>query len=274
MGFINSTENHLIKYFKKMEIIIISIVAFLTAILTFFSGFGLGTLLTPVFMLFFPVDIAIGLCGIVHFANNLFKFFLVGKNANKEVLVKFGIPAIIASFVGSWLLLQISDLAPLFSYSLFDKQFEVYAVKFIIALLLVVFSLLDLIPFLNKLEFGKDKLPLGGVLSGFFGGLSGHQGALRSAFLIKVGLSKESFIATGIIVSMFIDFTRLSVYASKITTYTLYENKVLLISATLCAITGAYLGNQLLKKVTLKFLHVFVLVLLFLIAVGLGIGFI
>jgi len=40
-----------------MEIIIISIVAFLTAILTFFSGFGLGTLLTPVFMLFFPVDI-------------------------------------------------------------------------------------------------------------------------------------------------------------------------------------------------------------------------
>ena len=90
-----------------MEIIIISIVAFLTAILTFFSGFGLGTLLTPVFMLFFPIDIAIGLCGIVHFANNLFKFFLVGKHANKEVLLKFGIPAIFAAMLGSWLLLQI-----------------------------------------------------------------------------------------------------------------------------------------------------------------------
>ena len=203
-----------------MEIIIISIVAFLTAILTFFSGFGLGTLLTPVFMLFFPIDIAIGLCGIVHFANNLFKFFLVGKHANKEVLLKFGVPAIIAAFVGSWLLLQISDLAPVFSYSLFGKQLNVFPVKFIIASLLVIFALLDLIPFLSKMEFGKDKLPLGGVLSGFFGGLSGHQGALRSAFLIKAGLSKESFIATGIVVSMFIDFTRLSVYASKITTYT------------------------------------------------------
>ena len=67
------------------------------------------------------------------------------------------------------------------------------------------------------MPFGKDKLPLGGILSGFFGGLSGHQGALRSAFLIKAGLSKESFIVTGIVVSMFIDFTRLSVYASKIT---------------------------------------------------------
>jgi hypothetical protein len=52
----------------------------------------------------------------------------------------------------------------------------------------------------------------------------------------------------------------------------LYENKVLLISATLCAITGAYLGNQLLKKVTLKFLQVFVAVLLLLVAIGLGMG--
>ena len=141
-------------------------------------------------------------------------------------------------------------------------------------ILLVIFALLDLIPYLSKLEFGKDKLPLGGILSGFFGGLSGHQGALRSAFLIKAGLSKESFIATGIVVSMFIDFTRLSVYASKITTYTLYENKVLLLSATLCAIAGAYLGNQLLKKVTLKFLQGFVAVLLLLLAIGLGMGLI
>lgn len=257
-----------------MEIIIISIVAFLTAILTFFSGFGLGTLLTPVFMLFFPIDIAIGLCGLVHFANNLFKFFLVGKHANKEVLLKFGIPAIFAAMIGSWLLLQISDLEPLFSYSLFGKHLDVFPVKFIIAILLVFFALLDLIPFLSKLEFGKDKLPLGGILSGFFGGLSGHQGALRSAFLIKAGLSKENFIATGILVSMFIDFTRLSVYASKISTYTLYENKVLLISATLCAITGAYLGNRLLKKVTLKFLQVFVAVLLLLVAIALGMGII
>ena len=123
-----------------MEIIIISIVAFLTAILTFFSGFGLGTLLTPVFMLFFPVDIAIGLCGLVHFANNVFKFFLVGKHANKEVLLKFGIPAIFAAMLGSWLLLQISDLQPLFSYSLFGKEWEVLPIKFIIAILKVLMA--------------------------------------------------------------------------------------------------------------------------------------
>ncbi|MFW6290263.1 MAG: hypothetical protein ACOC0R_04780 [Mariniphaga sp.] len=54
------------------ELIIISIAAFFTAVLTFFSGFGLGTILMPVFALFFPVDIAIALTGVVHFTNNLF----------------------------------------------------------------------------------------------------------------------------------------------------------------------------------------------------------
>ena len=52
-----------------MDFVIISSVAFLAAILTFFSGFGLGTILTPVFMIFFPVEVAIALTGIVHFFN-------------------------------------------------------------------------------------------------------------------------------------------------------------------------------------------------------------
>ncbi len=80
-----------------MELVLISLAAFFTAILTFFSGFGLGTILMPVFAIFFPVNIAIALTGVVHFSNNLFKISLVGKNADKDVLVRFGIPAIIAS---------------------------------------------------------------------------------------------------------------------------------------------------------------------------------
>src|SRR3972149_4545289 len=104
-----------------MEIIIISLAAFIVAILTFFSGFGLGTILTPVFMIFFPVELAIGLTGIVHFFNNIFKLILVGRNADKAVLLRFGIPAVIAAILGSWLLLNISDAEPLFSYNMFGK---------------------------------------------------------------------------------------------------------------------------------------------------------
>jgi uncharacterized membrane protein YfcA len=255
-----------------MEIFIICFVAFIVAILTFFSGFGLGTILTPVFMIFFPVNMAIGLTGVVHFFNNLFKLFLVGKKADRSVVLRFGIPAIIAAALGSWLLLNISDIEPLFTYTLFERNFEVFPVKFIVAVLLIIFACLDLIPYFSKLEFGKEKLPLGGFLSGFFGGLAGVQGALRSAFLIKAGLTKESFIATTVVVSTFVDITRLSVYTTRFDKAGLTDNLTLVICATLSAIVGAYIGNKLLKKVTLHFVKVTVALLLILISIGLGSG--
>jgi len=257
-----------------MDIVIISAVAFLAAILTFFSGFGLGTILTPVFMIFFPVDVAIALTGVVHFFNNIFKLFLVGKNADKQVLIRFGIPAVLAAFAGAWLLLQISDLKPLFDYKLGGKTIEVYPVKFIIAILLIIFALMELIPFFNKIQFGKDKLPIGGALSGFFGGLSGNQGALRTAFLIKAGLSKEALIGTAVVVSTFVDFTRLSIYATRFTASGLQENITVVICATIAAIAGAFMGNKLLKKVTLKFIQKFVAFMLIILSIALGSGLI
>lgn len=255
-----------------MDILIISVTAFLVAILTFFSGFGLGTILTPVFMIFFPVDLAIALTGIVHFFNNIFKLFLVGKGADKQVLLRFGIPAVLFAFLGSWVLINIADLQPLFTYELFDKNFEVYPVKFIISILLIVFASMDLIPFFNKLQFSKDKLPIGGALSGFFGGLSGNQGALRSAFLIRAGLSKEAFIATAVVVSTFVDFTRLSVYATQFKATEISSHVTLIFSATLSAMAGAFIGNRLLKKVTLRFLQIVVACMLILISVALASG--
>lgn len=257
-----------------MDIVIIVIAAFLTAILTFFSGFGLGTILTPVFMIFFPVDLAIALTGVVHFFNNIFKIILVGKNADKAVLLRFGIPAVIASFIGAWILLHIPDSEPLYSYSLFGKTFEVFLVKLIISVLLIIFASMDLIPYFNKLEFGKEKLPLGGALSGFFGGLSGNQGALRSAFLIKAGLTKEAFIGTAVVVSTFVDFTRLSVYSTRFVKSGLTDNIVLVILATLAAITGAYIGNKLLKKVTIKYIQILIAIMLIVTSFALGAGII
>ncbi|MDO9153794.1 MAG: sulfite exporter TauE/SafE family protein [Paludibacter sp.] len=257
-----------------MEIIIICLAAFFTAILTFFSGFGLGTILAPVFAIFFPIDIAIALTGVVHFSNNLFKIVLIGKNTDKAVLLRFGIPAIFASFLGAWLLLKITVLPSILQYQMWGKEFEITLVKFIIAILLIVFSILEIAPSFQKVQFGKDKLVLGGVLSGFFGGLTGIQGAIRSAFLIKSGLSKEAYIATGVVIACLVDFTRLSVYASRFTSANLHENLSLLISATLAAIAGAYFGKKLLKKVTLRSIQLIVAIMLVLISIALGLGLI
>lgn len=257
-----------------MTLLIVCVAAFAAAILTFFSGFGLGTILTPVFMLFFPVDLAIGLTGAVHFCNNIFKLFLVGRKLDVQVALRFGIPAVIAAFAGSMLLLLITDLAPLFSYEFFSKTFVVYPVKFIVAVLLLIFATMEFMPYFKKLQFDKNKLPLGGILSGFFGGLSGNQGALRSAFLIRAGLTKESFIATAVVISAFIDLTRLSVYSSRLAESITADQKYLVLFPALSAMAGAIIGNKLLKKVTLTFVQTFVAVLLLVFSILMALGWI
>lgn len=133
---------------------------------------------------------------------------------------------------------------------------------------------MDLIPFFDQIRIEAKHLPFGGILSGFFGGLSGHQGALRSAFLIKAGLSKEAFIGTSVVIGTMIDFSRLSVYATRFLETGLKENLPLAIIATVSAILGAYLGNKLLKKFTLIFLQQFIAVLLILISITLGAGWV
>ena len=255
-----------------MEIIVLCIAALVTSLLTFFTGFGLGTILTPVFAIFFPIDLAIALTGVVHFLNNIFKLFLIGGKADKDVVIRFGMPAFFAALLGAYLLLRVSNLNALTTYSLWGNEYSITPVKLIIAVLLIAFALMEVMPYFKNLQFGKDKLVIGGLLSGFFGGLSGNQGALRSAFLIKSGLSKESFIATGIVVACIVDFSRLGVYMTRFSKSGLHENFALVIAATASAFIGAYAGSALLKKVTLQTVQVIVTVMLVILSIALGLG--
>jgi uncharacterized membrane protein YfcA len=114
------------------------------------------------------------------------------------------------------------------------------------------------------------------MLSGFFGGLSGNQGALRSAFLIKAGLDKEAFVGTGVVATALVDVARLLVYglAFYTTSFTQLGSGVLglVLAATLAAFVGAALGRRLLKKVTLRTVQVIVGIGLILLGFGLGTG--
>ena len=83
-----------------MEYIAIPVAAFIASVLSFYSGFGLGTLLMPVLALFFPLPVAIAATAVVHGSNNLFKILMVGLKADRELVLKFGLPAIAAAFAG------------------------------------------------------------------------------------------------------------------------------------------------------------------------------
>ena len=257
-----------------MHYLIICLCAFLASGLTLFSGFGLGTLLLPVMAVFFPLDAAIALTAIVHLLNNLFKLALLGRHADRGTVLRFGLPAILAALLGAWMLLRLSHLQPLLAYQLLGHQLQVMPVKLVVACLMVFFALFELAPRWAAISVGKQYLPLGGLLSGFFGGLSGHQGALRSVFLLKSGLGKESFIATGVVISLMVDIPRLAVYSLSFPLLQAGGGLPLLTAAVLAAFSGAFVGNRLLKKATLRGIQIIVALMLLGISVALGMGFI
>lgn len=251
----------------SMTFIIVCATSLAASGLTLFSGFGLGTILTPVMAIFFPIEAAVAMTALVHFANNLFKLTLFAGKADWRVCLRFGLPAMAASFAGAGLLVWLSDLPPFFTYALFGRSLAVTPVKSIVGILIGVFSALEIAQPLKGKGLRPGVLPFGGAISGFFGGLSGHQGAFRSAFLLRLGLSKEAFIATGVVVACLVDATRLTVYVGHLGAPEVAGNLPLLGAATICAFAGAFFGARLLGKMTIVALHRLVgLMLLFLAA--------
>ncbi len=260
-----------------MEYLIVCTVALIASGLTLISGFGLGTILTPVFVVFFPVPIAVGATAIVHLANNLFKLFLVGKSANTKIIIAFGVPAVIAALLGAFLLNYVSVFPAIASYHLGNNVHEITVVKLSIGLIIVIFACLEMWPSFQNLTFDKRYMPIGGILSGFFGGLSGNQGALRAMFLIKAGVSKEEFIGTNVILAVIVDLARLLVYGAgfyAVHIKVLNDVGGLVIAATIAAFMGAYFGKELMKKVTLRMIQVLVGIMLIVLGLALSVGLI
>ncbi|MFA5060162.1 MAG: TSUP family transporter [Candidatus Omnitrophota bacterium] len=258
-----------------MEYIVVCLVALLASGLTFFSGFGLGTILMPVLAIFFPVPIAVAATALAHFANNLFKLFLVGRRANKSIVIQFGVPAIFAAVLGAFFLTSASSIPAMASYQIGGHTCEITTVKLVVGLLIVFFSGLEFVPAFAKISIDPKYLPIGGIISGFFGGLSGNQGAFRSMFLIKAGLAKEEFIGTNVVLAVIVDCGRLTVYGiglSSVLSTTMANLGGLILAATISAFAGAYLGKMILKTVTLRAIQVIVGVTLILLGIALSIG--
>ena len=252
-----------------MTAILISVIAFAASALTFFSGFGLGTLLLPAFAFFYPIDLAVAATAVVHLLNGLFKLTLVGRHADWRTVARFGIPAIGAAFLGAWLLTRFAAADPIADYTVLGVRATILPAKLLVGVLLLLVTTLELVPRYEALGLPPRYVPLGGFLSGFFGGVSGMQGALRSAFLIRLGLSKEAFIGTGVVVATLVDVSRLGVYARDLARHHADLDYRVLVAAVLGAFLGAILGNRFLRKLTLRTVQRIVGLMLIVVALGL-----
>ena len=262
-----------------MAYLLVCTTALLVAGLTFFSGFGLGTLLMPAFAVFFPLQIAIAATAVVHLANNLFKLILVGRDAHWPTVLVYGIPASLGAIAGAFALSLSIGIPPLLTYHLGAGEHQITVVKLVVAMVIAGFAALELWPRFDELSFSRRYVALGGVISGFFGGLSGHQGALRSAFLLRAGLTKDQFVATRVCGAVIVDVSRLAVYGATLVLADLQQLRAgggfgLVAAAAVSAFVGSFVGSRLVRKVTMTGLRRFVGGALILLAAALAAGLI
>ena len=132
--------------------VIIAITSFVASILTFISGFGLGTILLPIFSLFFSIEVAIAATAIVHLFNNIFKSVITLKKTNWEVVVKFGAPSIIGAFLGSFILQYLIDYETTLIHFDFGSFYtETNVLKICIGLLILLFTIFELMDIKSKI---------------------------------------------------------------------------------------------------------------------------
>lgn len=258
-----------------MDIAVIAIVAALASALTLCSGFGLGTILLPAFALFFPAPVAVAATGVVHLLNNLFKGTLLRNRADWTTVLRFGIPAVPAAAAGAWLLALLGDTPQIFEWTAFGRTFGPTGAGLTIGLLMILFAALELQRWFHELRAPAQLMPLGGAVTGFFGGLTGQQGAFRSIFLLRSALPPERFIATGVMIAILVDLSRLTTYAASFTAAGLHptgREGILVLVGTLSAFAGAYIATRHLDKITIGTVRYSVAALMLVIGAALAAG--
>ncbi len=261
-----------------MALVLIALVAALAAVVTLLSGFGLGTIILAAFMLLFDAPVAVAAAAVVHLANNIFKLVLVGRWADRRVVVGFGLPAVIGAMIGAAGLLAMSTMPAIARYEVLGHERRITVVKLVIGLLILVFASLDLAGVLGRWAIPRRWMALGGLLSGFFGGLSGHQGALRSITLLRLGLDKQRYIGTTSVCSLMVDLVRLGVYMGGAAFFAKdfsglgAEQGGPVMAAIVGALFGSLVGRRLVPRISMAGIHRLVGVLLILLGASLSVG--
>lgn len=179
--------------FEYFSVLIVSVLAGAVASI---SGFGIGSLLTPLFALSMDLQLAVAAVSIPHLLATGLRFFLIHKHLNREIFIRFGIWSAAGGLAGSLLGLILKD-----------------------RILIVIFSLLLIFAgttgafgFAEKMRIPRPLAWLAGLSSGMFGGLVGNQGGIRSAALIGFALKKAEFVATATGIALLVDAARMPVY--------------------------------------------------------------
>src|SRR3989344_1146372 len=179
-----------------MEIILIGLLTFVASFFGSLAGFGSSTIMLPVLIFFLPYSIALLFVGIIHFFDDVWEIILFRQGVNWRLLLAFGIPGVIASFLGA----RLAIVEP-----------QAILLR-LLGLLLLFYVYLIIAKPKFKIPDNTKSAGLGGTLSGLIAGTFGIGGPVRSTFLSAFNLPKETYLFTSGAIAIFIDPARLATY--------------------------------------------------------------
>jgi uncharacterized membrane protein YfcA len=231
--------------------VIATVAAVIAGAIAAISGFGIGSVLTPVLSTQFDVRLAIALVSLPHLAGTFVRFLLVRTHLDRDVLLGFGAASAIGGLAGAAMqaVVQSAALAVIFG------------------LLLVFAGVSSLTGFAQRMRFsGRRSALVGGALSGFLGGLVGNQGGIRAAALLGFDVERQAFVATATAVALIVDGARIPVYLAT-QGADIAAHWPLIVVLAVGAVAGTVVGGRLLRRMSEKLFRRVVGVLLLVLGV-------
>ena len=162
------------------------------------SGFGIGSILTPLLAAWVGTKLAVALVSIPHFLGTALRFAVIRQHVNRRVLWSFGITSAAGGLIGALLHLWLRSVV----------------LGYVLGVLLVFAGITGVTGLASRMRFGRTTAWIAGALSGMFGGLVGNQGGIRSAALLGFNLKRDEFVATATAIALLVDVFRMPVYAA------------------------------------------------------------
>ena len=192
-------------------------------------GFGIGSLMTPFFATWVGMDVAVAGVTLPHLCATALRCWRMRQAIDRGVLVRFGLLSAVGGLGGA---LAYAKLGPT-------------TLGAVLGGLLVLTAVANLTGVFTRMQPKGAVVAAFGLASGFFGGIAGNHGGLRSAALTAFSLTPAAFVATSTATGLLVDLARTPVYAA-VSASALWAVRWPLVSATAGVLVGTIAGERIL----------------------------